>query len=370
MVFAIPDTKCLWMQRAKGLKCDQTSIHELEDQFVTSASEIGDKQFLTLRVLWVRELNLDCPAPLQENREALLKEALTFTTEHEAWQKYWRDFHATSPDIRTPGALSIVRSYQKASFRDPYARVSDRELRQLRKKVSPISRPQVYWDKSDDSDFQGDDDDSQDDDSDSEDVKDQVSSMGKMTVGGPYTPIIASRAFVASPHTPATHALSSPAEDEAIVNTAFLLLLQGLCLWHEKLHLADSDVPQWTMKRLELIFRLGGEGGGNLKKGKLKAEVNTMTKKSGQKRGSVEKKKGWKARTDRFLRLGNKAVIIIEVKPYLRATRPSDIQKQEGAQMAAWIRACPEDHYECEKKGRKIKRSNLCKSFRLRSREN
>lgn len=369
MVFLIPNTKSLWVKQAKGLKCDRTTIHELEDQFVTSASEIGDKQYLTLRVLWVRRTTLDCPAPFKD-REARWKEALSFLTENEAWQQYWKDFRATSIDIKTPGALSIVRFYQKASYRDPEAIVTNRELRQLRKKVSPISRRQAYWSKSDDSDSQGDDgdpqdndSDSQEDDSDPEDVKDEVSTTGKMTVGGPYTPIISSRAFVASPHTPATHALSSPAEDEAIVNTAFLLFLQGLCIWHPRLFLADNDIPQWTMKRLELIFNLGEEGGGNPKKGSLKVEMNPKERQKGEKRGSVKKKRGWKARTDGFLRLRDKAVIIIEVKPHLRATRPSDIQKQEGAQMAAWIRACPEDHYECEEKGRKIRRYNFCKLF-------
>ena len=355
MVFKIPKTKESWVKEAKGLKCDRTSIHELEDHFVTSASEIGNKQFLTLRVIWVTKSGLDCPAPFN-HREALWKEALRFLTEHEAWQRYWSDFRQPSTDADNPGALSIVRLYQKASYRDPKATMTGGELRQLRKKVSPISRSRVYGDKSGNSDSPGDDSDSQDDDSDAQDVEDEVSNSREMAVGGPYTPIISSRGFVASPHTPAIHALSSPAEDEAIVNTAFLLFLQGLCIWHPNLRLADSDVPEWTMKRLELIFSLGEAREGNVKKGKSKLETNLKAKDKGLRKGIVEKKKGWKARTDGFLRLGSKAVIIIEVKPHLRKPRISDIQKQEGAQMAAWIRACPDDHYECEEKGRKVKK--------------
>ena len=80
----LPETKTQWTKQAEQLECDRTSIHELEDKFVTSASEIGDRQYLTLRILWVEMKGLDCPVPF-EDKEARLRAALDFLRHHEAW---------------------------------------------------------------------------------------------------------------------------------------------------------------------------------------------------------------------------------------------------------------------------------------------
>ena len=364
----LPRYKSDWMKHAKRLNCDKTIIHELDREFVTSASKIGDKQYLTLRVLWNEKSNLDCPIPFK-NKDKLRKEALDFLETHKAWQRYWEDFHQESNDIDNTGALYFVRRYQKASYRDPNDKVTRDELRQLRKKVSPMSRRHVLRPGTFRSKSYAEDD----GDSDSQDTEDENSdeelivATGQMTIDERHTPANSNMPFVATPQTPALRASSSPAEDEVIVNTALVLFLQGLGNWHPNLRLTDDDdVPDWTMKRLELHFNIGEDGDDKSMEDISKRGTKRKGKGKGNKKGVLGSKKSWKARTDGFLRVGTKAVIIIEVKPHLRTTCIAIIQKQEAAQMVAWIRACPNDHYECEEKGRKVKRYNLRKSFLLR----
>ena len=210
----------------------------------------------------------------------------------------------------------MVRLYQKASYRERDPLVSERELRP-RKTVSPTPTRQVSRKRNDDSDSPDDDSQPQDNDSRSQDIDNDVSTM---TLGGALTPIVLNKRFVASPHTPAVHVSTLPAEDEVIVYTAFHTFLQGLCIWHPSLAFPNSDIPQWTMKHLEFAFNLGD-------KGESKSKTNRKVKETSQEEKMVEKKREWKARTDGFLRLGAKAVIIIEVKPYLRSANISDIRK-------------------------------------------
>lgn len=110
------------------------------------------------------------------------------------------------------------------------------------------------------------------------------------------------------------------------------------------------------MKRLELNFTTTKTHDGKSDSTKIQQQIKPKENDTRGQLGNVKRKKGWKARTDGFLRVGTRAVIIIEVKPFLRSLNLSGIQKQEAAQMAAWIKACPEDHHECKEGDRKFYR--------------
>ena len=220
-------------------------------------------------------------------------------------------------------------------------------------------RPE-YVDDSDETD----DEESGEEESQAEEHGTEVSEVGALTalteglhLGGPQTPNNPNRpSFVVAPHTPVSRAFSSPAEDEAVVNTGFVLFLQGLCIWHPELCVPDDDVPEWTMKRLELVFTTTKTHDGKSSSTEIQQQMKPKEKDTSGQSRIVKRKKAWKARTDGFLRVGTKAVIIIEVKPFLRDSDRFGIQKQEAAQMAAWIKACPGDHHECEEGDRKIYR--------------
>lgn len=112
-----------------------------------------------------------------------------------------------------------------------------------------------------------------------------------------------------SPESPANAAENLPSEDEQIVNMALILFLDCVTTHHPKVIKGGSNSPSWTMKRLQLKF------------------------------GS------WEARTDGYLRTpGDKEQVmaILETKPYVRQHNLDGIQKQESAQMAAWIYQFPE----------------------------
>ena len=106
------------------------------------------------------------------------------------------------------------------------------------------------------------------------------------------------RSIVLSPESPLV-AWTKAAEDEQIVNTALLLFLNCLTMFHPQVRL---HAMEWTMARKVFQFE------------------------------------AWQARTDGFLRgssSGTKA--ILEVKPFPRQKNIAAIQMQESAQVAAWI---------------------------------
>ncbi|MCJ1464763.1 hypothetical protein MMC07_003376 [Pseudocyphellaria aurata] len=114
------------------------------------------------------------------------------------------------------------------------------------------------------------------------------------------------------PETPAKSAESLASEDEQIVNMALLLSLDSVTIYHPSVKAEISSSPRWTMQRLQL------------KCGK------------------------WEPRTDGFLQVGSdgsKTRAIVETKPRVRNVNPLGLQKQEGAQMAAWIYQSPDKDF-------------------------
>lgn len=124
----------------------------------------------------------------------------------------------------------------------------------------------------------------------------------------------------------------APVEDEQIVNTALILLLEGVCL-----RAPGVDEVEWTLQRKSF----------NLKNEEEKKDEATDKKRGKAKeKGKEEKKKTeiFQARTDGHLRIKlggeSKSLAILEVKARLRSVGKPFMQ--ESAQMAAWIHAEPD----------------------------
>ncbi|RDL39095.1 uncharacterized protein BP5553_03435 [Venustampulla echinocandica] len=120
---------------------------------------------------------------------------------------------------------------------------------------------------------------------------------------------------MATPQSPALAGFSPIAEDEQIVNTAILLLLNTLTAYHPDLGIGSC--MEWTMKRK--VFRCGPS----------------------------------EARTDGFLRDARHTTrAILEVKPFVRGTNSRAIRMREAAQLAAW------NFSEAPQKGTTVQDSN------------
>ncbi|KAK2755879.1 hypothetical protein FQN54_005675 [Arachnomyces sp. PD_36] len=122
-----------------------------------------------------------------------------------------------------------------------------------------------------------------------------------------------------------------PLDDEQIVNTALILLLQGVCLRFPRMKSSE-----WTLQRKAFDF-MESEGAATTdqpedKKGKGKAKEKDPPRKLFQ------------ARTDGHLRIKlekkSRSLAILEVKAKERKTVNPFMQ--ESAQMASWIRAEPD----------------------------
>ncbi len=126
-----------------------------------------------------------------------------------------------------------------------------------------------------------------------------------MTTSGVQTPDQAMSAMAfQSPET--SEILYPAAEDEQIVNTALILFLTEITLYYK--------VPaKWSLHRKTFLFGKAGN-------------------------------KAYEARVDGYLQSfhDDKIKAIVEVKPFIRDKKISDIQMQEGAQMAAWISSDPD----------------------------
>jgi hypothetical protein len=119
-----------------------------------------------------------------------------------------------------------------------------------------------------------------------------------------------------------------PVNDEQIVNTALILLLQGVCLRYP-----GMKNSEWTLQRKSFDFtRKKDETTMNRKKGKKKADKKDLPKRLFQ------------ARTDGHLRINldgeSRSLAILEVKSKERLN--ANPFMQESTQMASWIHAEPD----------------------------
>lgn len=325
----LPDDQKKWERVAKQHGVLHTNIHDLD--ILDSASKIKDQQFYALRVLWLPQKKLLSGSDICDG-EAFRK-AEGFLGNMQTWKEYLNDIevHTGSSSLGTihnSGTFSLVRYNQLRTFLSPLAsddyRLTNDEVASIQQKVVPSPLPVAHRTRS----------------------RQPIPALS----GSPHTPTPMSRSqpeeeqlgmrqigdalheideesllnlqgslVPPSPESPANAAENLPSEDEQFVNTALSLVLDSITIHHPEIKKGDLNSPRWTMKRLQLKF--------------------------GQ----------WEARTDGYLRMpgiSEEVRAIIEIKPYVRRRDLHGVQKQESAQMAAWIYQSGDKQFSgLEKKG-------------------
>ncbi|MCJ1467786.1 hypothetical protein MMC07_006411 [Pseudocyphellaria aurata] len=320
-----PEKADEWKRLAEQHGVLYRNIHDLE--VLDSASRIKNPQFFALRVLWQVQKLFPLASELCD-RETF-DDAKEFLREWRSWNAYLEDIkgRAGSSSLRTVkdiGAFSSALYYQMRAYSSPRVKV----LGPAVTKVMPSPGPEVSAVPTDSGIYKR--------------TRSQKPILN--SPGDPVTPTPMSRsqkekqpfsmkefdAVVADmeesssdetpqgykvaryPETPARPAEILASRDEQIVNTALLLFLDNVTIYHQDVRAEISSSPRWTSERLQL------------KCGK------------------------WEAWTDGFLQLGrdgSKARAILEVKPFVRKVNSLAIQRQESAQMAAWIYQSPGEHF-------------------------
>lgn len=317
----LPENQKKWETYAEQHGVLHMNIHSLD--LVDSASKIKDKQFYALRVLWQKQRDLPSGQVLCDER--FLPEARRFLREKQAWTDYLTDIRksigssslSTLEDI---GTFSLVRYNQMLThlspLADPNNPVTNDQIDSFQRKVvpSPIAhrtrshQPNLVPPESPKTPTPA------------PRIQTEREPLDMTQLSSSLCEIEESQLSVVSqdsnippsPESPANAAETLPSEDEQIVNMALILFLNCVTIHHPKIKRGGSSSPRWTMKRLQLRF------------------------------GS------WEARTDGFLMMAsdkNEVRAILGTKPYVRDQNSNGIQKQESAQMAAWIYQCPDDEF-------------------------
>lgn len=310
----IPKEPKGWAKLAEQHGVLHQNIHDLD--VLDSASKIKDKQFYALRVLWQQHKLF--PSESEFCDREVLKEAESFLSKWPSWNAYLENIKASAGSsslstIDDIGAFSSARYYQMRTYSSPLTHDVGPVLPKIVPSPSPIAH------------------------------RTRRNRPTPASSGYPLTPTPMSRSqkekqplsmtelnsplteieeypselmqdfnVALYPESPANPAESLPSEDEQIVNTALMLFLDNVTIYHPNVKAEGSSSPRWTMKRLQL------------------------------KCGS------WEARTDGFLRMGSdgsKVRAILETKPHVRTRSLDAIQKQESAQMAAWICQSPNGNF-------------------------
>ncbi|KAK2811373.1 hypothetical protein FQN50_002251 [Emmonsiellopsis sp. PD_5] len=279
----LPGRPGAWSTAARIGKVKDKTIHDID---LTSASAIGDEQYLMLRVLWQRKhyVHLDLA---DFGLEKLNQEAADMLKTYRSWSNYCNSFS----DKLDEGTFALARFYQKQIPRMP----QDAEFRP-NVVVSPIAHRTRGRTKN---------------------LEISVSKLSFETpTEPPGTPIPGFDEFddTLSEDTPPGQRSYGPVEllnlnypktkDEQIVNAALIDFLNAFII--------HFGFPvYWTLYRKSFTANF--------------------------KNGSFE------ARTDGCLEsVGSKIYAIVEAKPMLRFKELDRISMQEAAEMVAWIKCDPD----------------------------
>ena len=308
---ALPATFKKWAKLAKQHGVFDKKIHDLS--ILDSASKIKDPQFYALRVIWQPQEELLRGSDLCN--KGVLTEAKRYLREWQAWKDYIEDIkiNGESSSLKDIGTFSLVRYNQmrtstnnridsvsrkvvpspiahrtRSRRPDParsgsYSSYTPTRMPRSQRDEEPLNKEPLSLAPLEDALYE---------------VEETL--LETSPQGSTAPP---------SPESPANAAETLPSEDEQIVNMALILFLDAVTIYHPTVRMGGSDSPRWTIKRLQLKFGT------------------------------------WEARTDGFLRMANdkhKIRAILETKPYVRQRDPNGIQRQESAQMAAWIRQFPD----------------------------
>ena len=277
------------------------SVHKLLE--VASASKIGLRQYLSLRVLWKVKRNALPNANILgfSKDNPIYRTASDYLKKSQSWQNYLANVSSgplqfSANQVRDIGAFSNVLYYQLHVESNKPLEPVDHAMDLVPSKFSP-RRAQAAPSVS----IQ------------SETASLTTSRLGRAMKKSSYLEpdysfddtFVSENTFAPpDPQSPIRISTTAPSEDEQIVNIALILWLQTLVMFHPRI---QSECLKWSVKRLKFAF---GE---------------------------------WEARTDGCLRKNREVKAIVEVKPYARSDYEDTIQKQESAQMASWIRNCPYD---------------------------
>jgi hypothetical protein len=331
---APPKTVIDWSQFAKEFGVDSIGLYDLEK--LKSGSKIEEKQYLTLHVLWnLKTTDVFDPLDWGINR--------TQAKQHLTRNKHWNDYLQKVPHglIGNPelGTFDMLWAYQRVvggldaigpETEKISLPISSRTRGALKSKVpNPEETPSK---------------------------KGGIQNPGPSSIPStptrttskqpdPHQDVISGIAginlddFSDEPETPDILPITTPfsavlrgddgefahflpIDDEQIVNTALILLLQGICL-----RAPSVEKVEWTLQRKSFDFK--------------------KTKIVDKKEKAV---KLFQARTDGHLRINingaSRSLAILEVKASERLeARP---YMQESAQMAAWIYAEPDVRNDCD----------------------
>ncbi|KAK2813607.1 hypothetical protein FQN50_000002 [Emmonsiellopsis sp. PD_5] len=295
-----PSKRLEWYNAAQRHGVDATSIYELD--VFHPGSEIEEKQFLSLRIIWketeAKNFNpqhwgldvTDARWQLQNLPDwvaytAHVQSGLGNSPSFGRYDLLWA-FQKQIDSIQNPrDGPSKIRSPIVLRYRDPLNKVRYAEPGT----PTPASRTVPLGDIAQ--------------------VLENLGITGEEL--SPDLPLSPNEVYI-SPRSPVSAENSDqfpPADDEQTVNAALILLLKAVCLNSPSLSTA------WTMERKAFVFRTRDN-----------------------------KDKVYEARTDGHLWFNHasedRSLAILEVKASLRID--SEPEMQESAQMAAWIRSEPD----------------------------
>ncbi|KKZ63206.1 hypothetical protein EMCG_02411 [[Emmonsia] crescens] len=263
-----PKTPSDWLKSAKGYGVESTTIHDLED--FKSGSKIEEAQYLALRVLWRQADSFGFDPEEWDLDRDLAKKHLD---SQRNWSDYIQNLHSGQKCNPQLGTFDMLWHYQQTvtalaetgpQLEKVYSPISSRTRRGLQLKTS---QPEATPSK----------------------VQDKIQETGSTPVS--FTPSRTPQAFmnrlirgmaemdtseyeppsptptrtpysVASRGDSGEHNQFPPVDDEQIVNTALILLLQGVCLRAQ-----GVEKAQWTQQRKSFNFKkkIRGQQGKTIK---------------------------------------------------------------------------------------------------------
>ena len=311
----LPATAAEWRKQIIDADLEGLSIFDLGSY--DSGSKITHTQFLLLRVLWLkndqnvfsRTLQSWIPQSEYEKAKRLLKAS-------RCWHKYLESFKQTAAELNGKelphlGTFSLVRDSQcevekigndydaseSLKFSPIAHRTRARAVLENRLQCPSTPTPVAAGPAG----F----------------VTPKMLSkfVDWMTPGSSSTPFppgssAAKKSDILSPYSPVSAEAAvhfPPTPDEQIVNSALVLFLKAVTI-----HFVGG--ANWSIQRK--AFNIGDKGD-----------------------------KGFEARVDGvlFRRSDHMIMAILEVKPFVRGKKEAAIQRQEAAQMAAWISSFPSE---------------------------
>ncbi|KAL2821904.1 hypothetical protein BJX63DRAFT_427265 [Aspergillus granulosus] len=310
----LPDTKATWEKRVKKLGIWPASVHTAKP--LTRASEIKEKEFYRLHVLWKHS-----PIPKFDWTLAGLaewkNEAKILLRGYKCWQEYCNSLQ-TKEICESTFALALAFQRQAAGIDtnitrpDVEAGPPRYPTRQARKpRITPMD---MLTERTGRLNIQASS--AKEEGADDEDVflstpvriREQQFNDTPISLDSPGDPEL-------------RRTIYPPTKDEQIVNTALLNFLTALTI-HMKLSV------QWSLHRVP-----------------LHADFNTAS---------------YEARTDGYLESieesekDKKIRALIEVKAALREIKRNKIRMQESAQTVAWLKSHPDTGGLLNTRGRRI----------------